>query len=148
MGQWLRIHFAMQAIWVWSLVWEDPTGRGTTKHMDHDDWACALESRNLNQWHPQIYSLSSATGKDTVISSPWAPLLYSSPRSLQPERKAHTARKTPHSQKKKKKKSPGLEDIRASSWALKEINRKPRKSDIQTGFWKMNRYKVNWKELG
>ena len=40
----------MQGTWVWSLVWEDPTSRGTTKPMCHSHWACAREPGSCSYW--------------------------------------------------------------------------------------------------
>ena len=41
---------SIQEKWVQSLVREDPTGRGATKPMHHNCWACALEPGNHNYW--------------------------------------------------------------------------------------------------
>ena len=46
--QWLRICLAMQGIWVWSLVWEDPTCQGANKPRCHSYWACTLEPASRN----------------------------------------------------------------------------------------------------
>ena len=41
--KWLRIRLPMQGTRVRALVREDPTCRGATKPVRHNDWACALE---------------------------------------------------------------------------------------------------------
>ena len=40
----------MQRSQVRALVWEDPTGRGATKPVRHNYWACALEPASHNYW--------------------------------------------------------------------------------------------------
>ena len=50
MAQWWRIHLPVQETQVRSLVWEDPTGRGSIKPVCHNHWACALKSRSCNYW--------------------------------------------------------------------------------------------------
>ena len=40
----------MQGTRVQALVWEDPTCRGATKPVCHNDWACALEPVSHNYW--------------------------------------------------------------------------------------------------
>ena len=42
-AQWLRIHLPMQGTRVRGLVREDPTCRGATNPVRHNNWACALE---------------------------------------------------------------------------------------------------------
>ena len=53
-AQWLRICLPMQGTRVWALVWEDPTGRGATRPVSHDYWACAsggcAPQRERPQW--------------------------------------------------------------------------------------------------
>ena len=62
-AQWLRIHLPVQGTWVRVLVQEDPTGRGATKPMCHNYWACALEPVSHNYWarEPQLLSLRATT---------------------------------------------------------------------------------------
>ena len=50
MAQWLRIRLPMQGTWVQALVREDPTCRGATKSMRHNDQACTLEPVSHNYW--------------------------------------------------------------------------------------------------
>ena len=38
MVQWIKIWLQMQATWVWSLVWEDPTCHGAAKPVHHKYW--------------------------------------------------------------------------------------------------------------
>ena len=38
----------MQGTWVWSLVQEDSTCHGATKHMCHNYWACAVEPTSFH----------------------------------------------------------------------------------------------------
>ena len=45
-----KIHLPMQDIWVWSLVWKDPTRHGATKPVGHSYWACAQEPGSPNYW--------------------------------------------------------------------------------------------------
>ena len=49
-AQWLRICLPMQGTQVQALVREDPTCRGATKPMRHNDWACALQPTSHNCW--------------------------------------------------------------------------------------------------
>ena len=39
-------------MWVWSLIWEDPTGLGATKSMCHKCWTCSLEPGSCSYWGP------------------------------------------------------------------------------------------------
>ena len=50
LAQWLRTRLPKQGTWVWSLVQEDPTGRGATKPVRHNYWAWALEPISHNYW--------------------------------------------------------------------------------------------------
>ena len=47
-AQWERIHLPRQETQVQSLVWEDPTYRGATKPVRHNDSVWALESGDCN----------------------------------------------------------------------------------------------------
>ena len=48
--QWLRICLPVQGTQVRALIQEDPTGRGATKPVHHNYWACALEAASHNYW--------------------------------------------------------------------------------------------------
>ena len=62
---WLIICLPMQGTGVWLLLWEDPTCHGTTKPVQHDYWASALEPVSHNYWSP-----CSTTREATTIRSP------------------------------------------------------------------------------
>ena len=47
---WWRIHLPTQETRVQSLIWEDPTCRGTTRPEHPKYWACALEPRSCDCW--------------------------------------------------------------------------------------------------
>ena len=49
-AQLLRICLPMHGTWVWSLVREDTTCRGTTKPVCHNYWVCALEPVSHKCW--------------------------------------------------------------------------------------------------
>ena len=69
-AQWLRIRLPMQGTWVRALVREDPTCRGATKPVCHNDWACALEPTSHNYWAcmPQRLSLRSRAHEPQLLS--------------------------------------------------------------------------------
>ena len=50
LAQWLRICLPMHGTRVQALVREDSTGRGATKPVRHNYWACALEPVSHNSW--------------------------------------------------------------------------------------------------
>ena len=60
----------MQGTWVWALVREDPTCRGATKPVRHNDWASALEPASHSYWAhvPQLLSLSSRAREPQLLS--------------------------------------------------------------------------------
>ena len=62
-AQWLRIRLPMQGTQLQALVREDLTCRGTTKPVQHDYWACALEpaSHNYRAREPQLLSPHATT---------------------------------------------------------------------------------------
>ena len=80
----------MQETWDWSLVWEDPTSRGATKHVNHSYWACALEPGSCDNWafalqllkpvHPRAH----AQQQEKIPQ--WKPQPESSPHSPQLEK--------------------------------------------------------------
>ena len=78
-AQWLRICLPMQGTRVQSLVWEDPTCRGATKPVCHNDWACALEPASRNYWACTLESVSHnywspcATTSEPACHNYWSP---------------------------------------------------------------------------
>ena len=52
-AQWLRICLPMQGTRVRALVWEDPTCRGATRPVSHNDWACASGACAPQQERPR-----------------------------------------------------------------------------------------------
>ena len=59
--QWLRSHLPMQRIWVWSLVWEDPTRLRAIKPMCyHNYWAHTPEPVLRNREGTTMRSLCTA----------------------------------------------------------------------------------------
>ena len=48
--QWIGIHLPGQGTCIWSLMQEDPTCLGATRHVCYKYWACALEPRSHNYW--------------------------------------------------------------------------------------------------
>ena len=71
-AQWLKVHLSMQAKWVRSLVWEDPTGRGAAKPVRRNYRAHSPEPMLCKREGTTVRSLCTAS--------------ESSPRSLQLEK--------------------------------------------------------------
>ena len=46
----------MQGTRVWSLVREDPTGRGATKPVRHNYWACVLQLLTPTRLEPVLHN--------------------------------------------------------------------------------------------
>ena len=67
MAQWRTVRLPMQKTWVWSLIWEGPTGHRATKPAGHSDW----EPGNHNYWSHASWILC-----PTREAQPW---LESSP---------------------------------------------------------------------
>ena len=102
---WQRICLSMQETWIWSLVLEDPTCRGTTKPLCHNYWTCALEpKRNNYRAHmPQLEktecSRAYALQKEKLLQ--WeasAPQLQSGPHSCPQLEKSPCSNELWHSQ--------------------------------------------------
>ena len=47
---WFEIRLPMQALWVWSLIWEDPTCRRAAMPVGHSYWGRAPEPKCRNYW--------------------------------------------------------------------------------------------------
>ena len=92
-AQWLRICLPMQGTRVRSLVWEDPTCRGATKLVHHNDWTCTLEPTSHSYWSPCTKIPCSATREATAMRSPHT-TTKSSPHLPQLE-KAHGSNEHP-----------------------------------------------------
>ena len=52
-AQWLRVCLPMQGTRLRALVWEDPTCRGATGPVSHNDWACASGACAPQQERPR-----------------------------------------------------------------------------------------------
>ena len=84
----------MQEMWVRSVVPEDPTHPGATKHV-HNYWACAPEPRNHNYWayvlqllksvHPRAHASRARSHHSEKPTNG-----NSSPHSLQLEKNLHS----------------------------------------------------------
>ena len=94
--QWLRIHLPMQGTRVRSLIWEDPTCRGTTKPVRHNYWAHVPQLLKPVRLEP-----CSTTREATTMRSPRT-ATKSSPHSLQLE-KARIQQRRPNPAKNKNK---------------------------------------------
>ena len=57
-AQWLRICLPMQGTRVWALVREDPTCRGATRPVSHNNWACASGACAPQQERPRQWEAS------------------------------------------------------------------------------------------
>ena len=105
MIQWLRIHLPMQGTWVWSLVWEDPTCCGPTKHTHHNHWACRPQVRKPMYQEPVLHSQGSHHSK-----RPAHPIWRGAPaltaRGSPCRRSKDPAQPKPNDCKKKKRDSP------------------------------------------
>ena len=55
---WLRTCLPTQETWVWSLVWEAPTGRRATEPVCHNYWSCGSRARE-----PQLLSTLTTTSE-------------------------------------------------------------------------------------
>ena len=95
-AQLLGVCLPMQGTRVPALVWEDPTCRGTTKPVHHNNWACALEPMSHKYWanEPQLLSPRAST---TEARAPRAraPQREKPPQreALTPQRRAAPARR-------------------------------------------------------
>ena len=61
--QWLRIRLAMQGVWAWSLIWEDPHAVEqlricTTTTEPYKPWAQVLEPQAQAPWSPRLHAQS------------------------------------------------------------------------------------------
>ena len=101
-AQWLRIHLPMQGTWVRSLVREDPTCRGATKPVRHNYWACALECPRATTAEARAPTARAPQQEKPPQWETRTPQWRVSPATRESLR---AAKKTQHSQKKKKKKN-------------------------------------------
>ena len=87
----------VQAVWVWSLMQEDPTCCGATKPMHRNYWACALEATCCKCWSPHTLELVLCSG--SYCSGKPAHHHWRGVPACHNWRKARAVTKTQHSHK-------------------------------------------------
>ena len=93
MAQWIGTHLPVQGTWVWSLVQEDPTGKGAAKPVYHNYWDHMPQLRK--PMHPE---LCSAQRQTKATRSPGTvtreqPLLATTRKELAHQQRLSTAKK-------------------------------------------------------